>query len=56
MIDYQSTIEICRRRYIFKDFLCFHTMMCVQNCICVKILSYNVFFYRVECHSLQLQL
>ena len=25
MRDYQSTIEICRHRYIFQDFLCFHT-------------------------------
>ena len=45
MIDYQSTIEICRRRYSFQDFLCFHTKditlcdycdVCAKLCTCKK--------------------
>ena len=50
MRDYQSTIEICRRRYIFQDFLCFHSKDITLNgcdccgvCVCVKNVSYNVF-------------
>ena len=47
MRDYQSTIEICRRRYIFQDFLCFHSKditlngcdccdVCAKLCMCEK--------------------